>query len=306
MFNINTIPNPDRDWYTDNQEENPGSAKKSRRMNKEEMREMFQTFKSEFNNEYKEDMNKHNEKTLGEIKVLHNQLTATFLEDQAKVNSETANRIEELEFTTHQRFQALEARFQRLESEAANARRTSTSTADPSSSPTWKANLAKDVFEHEHGLIIHGLRCECSSEATKVASIKAFMKDKLKASDEIVSKIRIKDITRLGADNGVGKPPPILVKLGHPTERNLLLPLSKNLKKDDGVTMDKNIPKIYQKKHKEFKRQAWKLSMIHNVQSQVIFEGCKLVLRYKKKDDGLTQYNYTTEREWVPQPEDLT
>ena len=116
----------------------------------------------------------------------------------------------------------------------------------------------------------------------------------------------IKDINRLGADTGLGKPPPILIRFGHPTERNSILPLSRNIKKDAGISIDKSIPKLYQKKHRDFKRLAWKLATIHNVKTQVIFEGCNLVLRYKQKDDGLMQYNYITEKEWMPQPSDLS
>ena len=95
-----------------------------------------------------------------------------------------------------------------------------------------------------------------------------------------MNKIRIKEIIRLGSDNGQGKPPPTLIKFGHPTERNQILPLSSNLKK--GIDMDKNVPKKYLSKHKDFKRYAWKLKIIHGVQAQVIFDEYKLILRYKR------------------------
>ena len=100
------------------------------------------------------------------------------------------------------------------------------------------------------------------------------------------------------------KPPPILVRFGHPTERNLLLPFSSNLRK--GIEIDKNVPKIYLKKHRELKRKAWKLKIVHNVQAQVVFDGFKMILRYKKKDDGVTKFNYNIHSEWFPNPSDLT
>ena len=69
--------------------------------------------------------------------------------------------------------------------------------------------------------------------------------------------------------------------------------------------MDKNIPKMYQKSHKEFKRLCWKLKLLHNVQAQVIFEGYKLILRYKKKDEGVTKFDWVVEKEFHPEPSDL-
>ena len=125
----------------------------------------------------------------------------------------------------------------------------------------------------------------------------------MKASIDTINKVRIKEVSRLGSDNGAAKPPPILVKFGHPTERNLILPLSSNLK--EGIDVDKNVPKIYQKKHREFKRHAWKIKLLYNVKSQVVFDGCKLIVRYKKNDEGQTQYNWVTDKEWLPEPSDL-
>ena len=73
------------------------------------------------------------------------------------------------------------------------------------------------------------------------------MKDELKVTEEIISKICIREVCILGSGNG-DKPPPVLIKFGHPTERNQILPFSKNLKK--GLEIDKNVPKIYQNKQR--------------------------------------------------------
>ena len=171
------------------------------------------------------------------------------------------------------------------------------------SDDTWKANLAKEVFDHEHGIVVHGVRFDCKDDNSKKESAKKFLKDELKASEDLVNRIRIKEVVRLGADNGAGKPPPILIKFGHPTERNQILPLSSNLKK--GIDIDKNIPKKYQKTHREYKKLAWKLKTVHGVHAQVIFDEFNLILRYKKKDDGITKYNFVTEKEWYPKPGDI-
>ena len=171
---------------------------------------------------------------------------------------------------------------------------------ETASDSSWKANLAREVFEHEHGLVVHGVRIDAKDDTTRKEAAKKFIKEDLKASEEIMNRIKIREVVRLGSDNGAGKPPPLLIKFGHPTERNLLLPLSRNLKR--GVDIDKNIPKMYLQKHKEFKRLAWKLKTVHDVQTQVIFDSHNLVLRYKKQDDGATKYNWTIEREYYPKP----
>ena len=173
---------------------------------------------------------------------------------------------------------------------------------DNNSDNSWKANLAREVFDHDHGLVVHGIRIDGKDDAARRNAARKFVREELKASEELLNRIKIKDVIRLGADNGEGKPPPILIKLGHPTERNLLLPLSRNLRR--GIDIDKNIPKMYLHKHKEFKRLAWKLKTVHDVQAQVIFDSHNLVLRYKKKDDGPIKYNWTIEKEFFPKPGD--
>ena len=171
---------------------------------------------------------------------------------------------------------------------------------DNASESSWKAHLAHEVFNHDHGLVVHGVRMDAKNEVTRREAARKFIQEELKAPEDIMNRIKIKDVVRLGADNGAGKPPPFLIKFGHPTERNLLLPLSRNLQR--GIDIDKNIPKMYLAKHKEFKREAWKLKTVHDVQTQVVFDSHNLVLRYKKKDDGVTKYNWTIEKEYFPKP----
>ena len=62
---------------------------------------------------------------------------------------------------------------------------------------------------------------------------------------------------------------------------------------------------MYQKTHKEFKRRCWKLQVLHDVKAQVVFEGFKMILRYKRKDEGATKFNWLVENEFVPEPSDL-
>ena len=187
-------------------------------------------------------------------------------------------------------FKSIESRLEQLESS-----KTTETPIPPSpsflhttSDNAWKANLAKDVFLHEHGLVVHGLKLQGNDDKARTDSIKHFFKNEMKADNDLLSKIRIKEVTRLGPDSDF-KPPPVLVKFGHPTERNSILPLSKNLRR--GLTLDKFVPKMYLQKHKEFKKHAWKLKSMFNIQSQVVFDAHNLVVRYKKKDDGTNKYN---------------
>ena len=46
--------------------------------------------------------------------------------------------------------------------------------------------------------------------------------------------------------------------------------------------------------------------MVHDVQTQVVFDGFQLVLRYKLKDNGVHKYNYVIYSNWTPSPIDLT
>ena len=101
---------------------------------------------------------------------------------------------------------------------------------DTASDSSWKAsNLAREVFEHKHGLVVRGVRIDAKDDTTRKEAVKKFIKEDLKASEDLMNRIKIKEVVRLGTDNGAGKPPPLLIKFGHRTERNLLLPLSRNL-----------------------------------------------------------------------------
>ena len=288
-------------------------SKKAKIMDADEMRKLFKEQKDELNS-LRDDVTKQladqqvksSDRLESTLNLMQKQLSTI-----AQTQTNEAQKALENKEATDTRIKALEDRLDAMEN-ASSARIDDSVIEDAVknyvdnssvSDSTWKANLAKDIFEHEHGLILHGIRLVGETDETKKTFICNFFRNELKASDDLIRKTKIKEVIRLGSDTGSGKPPPILVKLGHPTERNQLLPLSANLKQ--GVTMDKNIPKMYQKSHKEFKRLCWKLKLLHNVQAQVIFEGYKLILRYKKKDEGVTKFNWVVEKEFYPQPSDL-
>ena len=314
-----TFSNRKRSRNVESEDSEDAMSPKKKMMKEDDVKELFNELRAE------------NEKNMESFK---NDFAKTFAEEQAKANNQTNLHFTSIQaqlttiteaFTqsekntrdnkaeTDARLKALEDKFENFEkskNEAGASALAETNIedvvknyVDNISDPAWKANLTKEVFEAEHGIIIHGIRLLGANDEARRGFIKTFLKDDMKAPEDIINKVRIKEVTRLGSDNGMAKPPPILVKFGHPTERNLILPLSSNLK--EGIDVDKNVPKIYQKKHREFKRHAWKLKLLYNVKSQVVFDGCKMVVRYKKNDEGVTQFNWVIDKEWLPEPKDL-
>ena len=314
--------------------ENPVTpTKKPKMMSPEDVQNLYTKLRNDHKDDIKE-IQKENKESMNDLKEYFSRMRK---EDETRINtqvnqqlgniqkqlsslvdtqSEKSKADKEFKDETNARMKAIEDRFEELEKKQIETPVNKVDIEEvvksyvgsiPSPEPdlsTWKANLAKDVAEHEHCLIVHGVTLSGNSFEDKRNVIKKFMKDDLKASEDLISRVRIKDVVRLGPVNTAsGKPSPILIKFGHPSERNQILPLSSDLK--PGICIDKSVPKIYQKKHKEFKRNAWKLKLLHSVQSQVIFEGCNLVLRYKKQDDKVNQYKWVVKEEWHPQPSDL-
>ena len=309
-------------------------SKKKKMMSPEDVKNLYE----ELRKAHKEDLKEIQKENKDDIKDLKEYIARMRSEDETRVNTQLNTRFNNMEkqlttiseaqakeskatienkADTDARIKALEEKFDELQkqnmassqmvnqNDIEDAVKRCVDSAGSIPDATWKANLAKEVAEHEHGLIIHGVSLAGNSFEEKKGFIKMFLKNELKASEDLVNRVRIRDVCRLGPGNTAsGKPSPILVKFSHPTERNQILPLSFNLK--NGIDIDKSVPKLYQKKHKDFKRHAWKLKLLHDVQSQVIFEGFNLVLRYKKKDDKINQYKWIVKDEWHPQPTDLT
>ena len=292
-------------------ERSPSPRKKSKRMEPEEIKKLTDNITEAVSQSVTQAILKTLREGQSETKKDINDLNVK-IDNLTKIQEKSTDTAKAEKEAIYERFEALENKMNEIEKSKTSAPVATDREAieeavkgyvDKSSEGSWKANLAKEVFEHEHGVIVHGIRFDCTDDNTKRKDALAFLKNDLKASEELVKKVKVKEVVRLGADNGVGKPPPILIKFGHPTERNQILPLSSNLCR--GISMDKNIPKLYQQKHKEFKKLAWKLKTIHDVQSQVIFDSFTLVLRYKKKDDGVTKYNFVNEKEWFPKPGEI-
>ena len=277
---------------TDSPDKSP--AKKLKMLSKEDAEAFF----NKLNKQFEETQEKVNAGIRDDMKEIRGELT-TIRTDQVKFMEDDRKEKDDLK----EQFKTLESRLEKLESSNVTAASNppSPNFFDPTSESAWKANLAKDVFLHEHGLVLHGVKLEGKDDMTRSDYIKNFLKIEMKAPSDLLAKIRIREVTRLGAENDT-KPPPILIKFGHPTERNSILPLSKNLKR--GITIDKFVPKMYLQKHKEFKKHAWKLKSLFNIHAQVVFDAHNLVVWYKKKDDGANKYNWIIAKEFHPKPED--
>ena len=155
-----------------------------------------------------------------------------------------------------------------------------------------QTKLAKEIWDHDHALIIHGLK------NSSLDDIKNFFRVDLKIPAEAFEKFRIMEVIRLGKDTDETRVPPISVRFAHPTQRNNALTYSKNLKREKGIKIDKSVPKSYKDMYQAFKKQAWKLKLMHGYQTQVIFLEHKLLLRYKIKDEDSAKYDYIIYDEW--------
>ena len=160
----------------------------------------------------------------------------------------------------------------------------------------WKITLADKVREHEHSAIAFGLKVS----KNPMGDAQNFLENDLKMSRDSMSKIYLKHAVRLGRGDG-RKPPGLLMTFSHPGERNLVLSCSKNLK-GTKIKLEKHVPKLYQKEHKSFKHTEWKLKNMPgmNYQTQIIFDGYKMLLRYKKRDTTDVKYQYVIHSEYYP------
>ena len=167
-------------------------------------------------------------------------------------------------------------------------------------SGAWKANLVDKVKEHEHSAVVFGLKVT----NRPYDDAEDFLENHLKLSHDSYSKICMKHAVRLGRGDPKN-PPGLLMTFSHPGERNMVLSLSKNLR-GSKLKLEKHVPKLYQKEHKNFKKIEWKLKNMPgmNYQTQIIFDGYKMLLRYKKKDTRDESYQYVIHSEYFP-PIDL-
>ena len=166
----------------------------------------------------------------------------------------------------------------------------------PSVRATWNAIQAQKVLEHEHSLLVFGYE----SNKTPLEATGEILKKELKISEENLLKVSVKKAVRLGNNEG-NKVPPLLITFGHPSERNLVMSHSKNLR-NPRISLKKSVPKIYQEEFKRFENQAFKLRNMPGLeyQTQIIFDGHLMLLRRKLMDTLDMKYHYTTYWQYEP------
>ena len=166
-------------------------AKKVKMMSAEDIKALHKELREESKkdmNEFKDDFNN---KLALELAKVNTQINAQFVNVQnqlgniAQSQEETAKSLAEHKKETDDKLKALEERFEVLEQ---NRNETGSNLVDEntihdvvkqlvgspsaSSDSSWKANLAKEVFEHEHGIIIHGVRLEGVNDDAKKGFIR--------------------------------------------------------------------------------------------------------------------------------------
>ena len=160
----------------------------------------------------------------------------------------------------------------------------------------WKASLTDKVWEAEHNLLVFNL----NASKAPLDDAKEFLENEMKVNEDTFKKIHLKRASRLGKGRNEN-PPPLLMQFSHPSDRNLVLSHSKNLK-DKQFRVEKDVPKLYKKAHGEFKEEAWKLREHFGYQTNITFNGHLMTLQVKNRNSETDKFHYTIHKEYFPQP----
>ena len=164
----------------------------------------------------------------------------------------------------------------------------------------WKSTLTDKVWEAEHNLIVFNRRSFDDPEK----DAKDFIEKQLQLNEESLNKIKIRRSFRLGKGRN-NQHPPLLISFSHPSDRNLVLSHSKNLRGKE-YRIEKDAPKLYKKMFGQFKEEAWKLREHFGYQTQIVFNGHLMVLQYKKKGTEDDAFHYIVHKEWYPPPSEAS
>lgn len=157
----------------------------------------------------------------------------------------------------------------------------------------YKCTLAAQNDQLSRNLIIHGLKSDNPREDVDK------LINNLKLPADCL--VQIVSVTKLGKGDGV-KPASMLVVLANQYMRNEILRFTRNLPK--GVYLDKDIPYNYREAYKRYRKKAWRYRTFLKVQTQIIFSGHLLQLRYRDVEES-GKKAYTILEEYFPTP-DLT
>ena len=158
---------------------------------------------------------------------------------------------------------------------------------------TYKFNLANIIERANKNIIIHGLKTDSPKE--EVERIFSSLKIPTLNAPKIVS------VVQLGIGDNT-KVPSILVTLQNQYQRNELLRQARDL--PQGVNFDRDIPQGYREAYKRMRRQAWKYKNLVDVTTQIVFTGHLLQLRYRDNDSP-SKKSFSIVEEFYPRPEQL-
>ena len=158
---------------------------------------------------------------------------------------------------------------------------------------TYKFNLANIIERANKNIIIHGLKTDSPKE--EVERIFSSLKIPTLNAPKIVS------VVQLGKGDNT-KVPSILVTLQNQYQRNELLRQARDL--PQGVNFDRDIPQGYREAYKRMRRQAWKYKNLVDVTTQIVFTGHLLQLRYRDNDSP-SKKSFSIVEEFYPRPEQL-
>ena len=143
---------------------------------------------------------------------------------------------------------------------------------DSAQNEAYKNGVARDIERVAMNIVIHGLNCQ------NMAGVRGLIDELMGVEKE---KIEIRKVTPLGKGQNVKS---ILVELGDPSQRNILLGNMDLKKLPQGVKIERDCPPAFRAKFKEYKQEDFRYKAFFQVKTQIVFMGAELVLRYK--DEG--------------------
>ena len=271
-----------------NQSDFDTKSKKSKIMNKEEMRELLlesastsaKTNKLELEETKKEILNALDSKldpVVKDVAELKDQYAG--IQQNSDIQAQDITQIRNEMKDLKDNFQSEVLKVVGEQSKAENS--------------TYKFNLANIIERANKNIIIHGLKTDSPKE--EVERIFSSLKIPALNAPKIIS------VVQLGKGDNT-KVPSILVTLQNQYQRNELLRQARDL--PQGVNFDRDIPQGYREAYKRMRRQAWKYKNLVDVTTQIVFTGHLLQLRYRDNDSP-SKKSFSIVEEFYPRPEQL-
>lgn len=164
---------------------------------------------------------------------------------------------------------------------------------------TYFQSLVNDLKAHERDLMLYSFKTNGSPDLEAQVRQKVF-------KDILGLDVGSFKAVQVGSENR-DQPKPIRVSFPSTEIRNSVCRQGHKLPKGRGsLKIEKCMPARYRQPSREFREFGWQLRESTNVQTRTIFKGHKLVLEMKQPDEGGLRYDWTTVKEYFPEPESPT